>query len=70
MHPASAQYASLSHVLAPASTPAHPVSLAQYAVSSWSQGGLFLGIALIIVAILVLKSLSVLFRSRKSTPSS
>lgn len=39
-----------SHVLAPGPSKTHAVSLAQYATSSWSSGGLVLLAVIVVVA--------------------
>jgi hypothetical protein len=53
--------AKLTDVLAPASSPAHPISSWHYATESWSGGGVLLGLA--IVALLLILVAAVVRRA-------
>lgn len=46
--------ASFSRVLAPASSPAHPVSSWHYATETWTSGGALLGAVLLFLAVALL----------------
>jgi hypothetical protein len=60
--------ASFPNALAPAASPTHPVSMAQYATETWTRGGTIVGVVILALFIAAITALAK--RSRRGSAAS